>query len=86
MQFLLIQLEIYDPAARRPLIFKLQEILLYEMSEAPVYYEHAGLGIYPSQAHLGEGVTILNFYLKASRIVPLYFRITFHQINYGPFH
>ena len=39
------QLEIYDPDQRRPLIFKLQEILLDEMPEAPVYYEVQKMGI-----------------------------------------
>jgi len=39
------QLEIYDPEKRRPLIFKLQEILLDEMPEAPVYYEVQKMGI-----------------------------------------
>ena len=31
------QLEIYDPAARRPLIFKLQRILLDEMPEGEIF-------------------------------------------------
>jgi len=39
------QLEIYDPNVRRPLIFKLQKILLDEMPEAPVYYEVQKMGI-----------------------------------------
>jgi len=39
------QLEIYDPDKRRPLIFKLQEILVDEMPEAPVYYEVQKMGI-----------------------------------------
>ncbi len=39
------QLEIYDPEKRQPLIYKLQEILLDEMPEAPVYYEVQKMGI-----------------------------------------